>query len=640
MAIKFSTFNINGINKKKIYFLCDFLTKYNVDVCFLQETHLKEKEIIRFFKETLVTFDLYFTKTVNNSKGVAICIKRDVGIKFVSECFDNENRLHSVRLDINNNTFNFFNIYSPNLSVDQNDFIECLHNFMSGKKNIVLGGDFNYVEDRVSEKNNNNNWKDLYKNFNLKEIEWSVSGLDLKECCTWTNGHQSSRIDRIYCQDNLSKMFKYVNILETTVSDHKFVLCEIDTKTGTTKKNNTNLWKLNESVLESERVHDGIIKICNSIPDLINENERRNIWYDKFIFKITNFLKHESRIINKEKKQKINELFEKLRTLDNLSEKRLKKEQEEIKKDVKKYYDDLRKGNEVRVRNDKIKFTKQPTKVLLKEEIKQHQSCLINEYETENKLKTKKVDVIKNDIYKFYYNLLGNDFVSDEKINNYKFSIDKLNVDENMHESLNRNITYEEVSKVIKGMKCSAPGSSGLTIGFYKKYFEFFGMFFINLINNKDELPSVFMESIVKLIPKNNNNLKNINDLRPISLTNIDYRIYTKVLANRLRLISGNIIGDHQTCSIPNRRINDNLTLIRDIIHENNINNSELYILSVDQSKAFDRISHKYLFRLLEHLNFGSFILDAIKKIYNKSCAKIFVNNSMCDLIYIISGLK
>jgi hypothetical protein len=70
------------------------------------------------------------------------------------------------------------------------------------------------------------------------------------------------------------------------------------------------------------------------------------------------------------------------------------------------------------------------------------------------------------------------------------------------------------------------------------------------------------------------------------------------------------------------------------------LSGSELYLVSVDESKAFDRLSPKYLFKLLEHLNFGNFILKSIKKIYNRSCAKIIINNSMCDLIYIISGLK
>ena len=83
-------------------------------------------------------------------------------------------------------------------------------------------------------------------------------------------------------------------------------------------------------------------------------------------------------------------------------------------------------------------------------------------------------------------------------------------------------------------MKEAAPGLNGLTIGFYKKFFPYFGQSYIDVINNEKELPNVFKESLIKLIPKNSNKVKSINDMRPISLTNYDYRIFTKVLSNRL----------------------------------------------------------------------------------------------------------
>jgi hypothetical protein len=131
-----------------------------------------------------------------------------------------------------------------------------------------------------------------------------------------------------------------------------------------------------------------------------------------------------------------------------------------------------------------------------------------------------------------------------------------LNVEESVRKRLNERITLDEIFKVIKTMNESATGSSGLTIGFYKKYFKHFGAYFVEILNSGEELPDLFKESIVKLIPKNNNDLKFINDLRPISLRTIDYRIYTKVPANRMRIIADKIIGDHQSCSIKNRRIN------------------------------------------------------------------------------------
>jgi hypothetical protein len=118
-------------------------------------------------------------------------------------------------------------------------------------------------------------------------------------------------------------------------------------------------------------------------------------------------------------------------------------------------------------------------------------------YKTADGITTTKLEIIKEDIFNYYNNLLGDDIIDDDVINNYQFNIKPMNVEENIR----------------------------------KKYFKHFGQYFLELINSGDELPTLFKESIVKLIPKNNNSIKTINDLRPISLTNIDYRIYTKALA-------------------------------------------------------------------------------------------------------------
>jgi hypothetical protein len=85
-------------------------------------------------------------------------------------------------------------------------------------------------------------------------------------------------------------------------------------------------------------------------------------------------------------------------------------------------------------------------------------------------VKTREIKTIKQDIFKFYNNLLGHDTIEEEKINKYKFNIKSLNVEDSVRERLNERITFDEVFKVIKNMNESAPGSSGLTIDFYKKY--------------------------------------------------------------------------------------------------------------------------------------------------------------------------
>jgi hypothetical protein len=54
-------------------------------------------------------------------------------------------------------------------------------------------------------------------------------------------------------------------------------------------------------------------------------------------------------------------------------------------------------------------------------------------------------------------------------------------------------------------------------------------------------------------------------------LTNYEYRIFPKVLANRLKKIGECLVDESQTCSIQSRRIGDGINTIRDIMYDSNI---------------------------------------------------------------------
>ncbi|KAI4796452.1 hypothetical protein KUCAC02_026954, partial [Chaenocephalus aceratus] len=50
-------------------------------------------------------------------------------------------------------------------------------------------------------------------------------------------------------------------------------------------------------------------------------------------------------------------------------------------------------------------------------------------------------------------------------------------------------------------------------------------------------------------------------------------------------------------CAVPGRKITDSLLLIRDTICLARDRNFRLVVLNLDFEKAFDRVSHQYLFR-------------------------------------------
>ena len=112
----------------------------------------------------------------------------------------------------------------------------------------------------------------------------------------------------------------------------------------------------------------------------------------------------------------------------------------------------------------------------------------------------------------------------------------------------------------------------------------------------------------------------------PISLLNCDYKMLSKVLCLRLRNVLDEIVHQDQTCSVPGRTIQDNVHLIRNLIEYVNDKNMPAAIISLDQSKAFDRVSHEYLFKVLHGFGFGPQFISLVKLLYNDIYSSVLVN--------------
>lgn len=118
---------------------------------------------------------------------------------------------------------------------------------------------------------------------------------------------------------------------------------------------------------------------------------------------------------------------------------------------------------------------------------------------------------------------------------------------------------------------------------------------------------------------------------RPISLLPVESKIFAKAIAMRLEGFLTNLNHRDQTGFIKNRAAMNNLRRLFHIISETeNLNSDESpVIVSLDAEKTFDRVEWCYMFKVLEHCNFGECLTDCIRLLYDKPIARVITNGSM-----------
>ena len=114
-----------------------------------------------------------------------------------------------------------------------------------------------------------------------------------------------------------------------------------------------------------------------------------------------------------------------------------------------------------------------------------------------------------------------------------------------MNEFLTAEFTADEVKIALDSMgDLKAPGMDGLPAVFYKHYWHLVGDTVVHEVLHVlrgGRMPEGWNDTMVVLIPKVQNP-ETLKDLRPISLSNVVYKLVSKVIANRLKCILGEII--------------------------------------------------------------------------------------------------
>ena len=92
-------------------------------------------------------------------------------------------------------------------------------------------------------------------------------------------------------------------------------------------------------------------------------------------------------------------------------------------------------------------------------------------------------------------------------------------------------------------------------------------------------------EAVLTLIFKKSNK-NEIKNYRPISLTNVDYKILAFTLSQKLQQVIPSIRNEDQTAYVKNRYIVQNCRVIQDVIEHVNNNKLSGFLLFMDFEKS------------------------------------------------------
>ena len=113
------------------------------------------------------------------------------------------------------------------------------------------------------------------------------------------------------------------------------------------------------------------------------------------------------------------------------------------------------------------------------------------------------------------------------------------------------------------------PCPDGMPLLFYQHYWSLIGenvsQSILTFLNSAS-LPKHLNHTFITLIPKKKN-LEHASEFKPISLCNVLYKIFLKVLANRLKRILSKIITEYQSAFTESRLIFDNILVAFESLH-------------------------------------------------------------------------
>uniref|UniRef100_A0A803JJA9 Reverse transcriptase domain-containing protein n=1 Tax=Xenopus tropicalis TaxID=8364 RepID=A0A803JJA9_XENTR len=654
------SYNVNGINEpvKRAQILHE-CKKSKAMIVMLQETHFKENNYPHLSLKTYPQVYMSNNPT-KKATGVLTLIHKDLPFKHLDTLSDKEGRYILIKGILVDQICTIANVYVPNTGQTQflKYFLKTLENFSKGS--IILGGDFNMALNPLtdtSSKRSNISYK------GLKEIKKLFAEMQLIDVWRAINPKKRdfthfsktfsvySRIDYIYTSQRWLHLFNLADIGNFHLSDHAPV--RIKFKIPQTSKQEFT-WRLNETMLHREDIRK---KIQLWISQIIQENSSDNInqatVWETLKCVLRGHLIALGSKLKKEKEKEISKIISNIASLEQTHKETLAKNtlltlenkriqlktllNEKVRKSymrIKQRYYEL--GDKCNKHFAQTLKKMQPITQITS--IKTNKDTLISD--------TKGIASSFQDYYQSLYKirLSKTSIESIEKIDKFIEEADLQKLTPDQSQMIDSPFSLTEIEKCIDSLSPGkSPGPDGFSAIFYKTFKETLSpllLKYFNSISKTSGFHPQAQEAHITIIPKPGKDPQLCSSYRPISLINIDLKIYAKIIGNRIKQHLPDLIHTDQAGFIPRREGKENTAKVISLIRYAQQKHIPSLILTTDAEKAFDRVSWEFLDRTLAGIGLGQITRQRILALYEKPTARIRVNGTLSPKVQIFNGTR
>ncbi|KAL9959075.1 hypothetical protein ACROYT_G036156 [Oculina patagonica] len=508
----------------------------------------------------------------------------------------------------------FCNIYAPNNPSEQLEFIQELNNCIIDKlelTNLIVGGDWNCTLSK-KDKKGGTPWKpSLFSQLLLTtmEIFGGVRHPNLNIYSYVSKAlNVKSRLDFILIAKNLSKHVKSTGITTSIAPDHKTAFLCLSLPNNSPR--GPGFWKFNNTLLKD----DGYtFKIRDLIPreKYASLKDKRLVW-ELIKMEIRDntisFAKRKARVALKRELQiskRLEELENEICNSDNLADiDNSLTEYDKLKSEYQSIYEEKGRAAIFRSKCKWVEKGERPTKYFFNLEKQNYNRKTITELQTSDNVTIKEEVQILQQIEEFYEDLYSSKItVTQEAFDEFirEIEIPELNNEE--QETMEGIFTLEECKKILESFEDNkSPGKDGFTAEFYKHFFDLIGFDLVQSLNQAfedGELSISQRRGVITLIPKEDSDLLDIQNWRPITLLNIDYKIASKALAKRIESVLPKLVHFDQTGFMKGRYIGENIRLISDVMEYTMSENKGGILVSLDFKKAFDTLEWQFMMKCI-----------------------------------------